>query len=55
MRCLEYLGAIKQGMIQCVRLAIAGVTKNGHHLEWSVDITTKSMEELLFVLDLQHK
>ena len=36
---LEHLGAVEQGMIQRVRLAVAGVAKNRHDLHWGVDVT----------------
>jgi len=53
MRRLEYLGAVKQGMIQSVGLAVAGVAKNRHDLHRRVYITTKSKDELFFVSDLR--
>jgi len=53
MRRLEHLGAVKQSMIQCVGLAVTGVTKNRHDLHRGVGITAKSANELLFVSDLR--
>ena len=55
MRRLEHLGTMEQGMIQCVRLAVAGVSEDRHHLYRSVDVAAESTNELVFVSYLQGK
>jgi len=41
-------------MIQRVGLAVASVTKDRQHLQWCVDVTAETTNELVLVPHLQH-